>query len=72
MNVTYTKTVRDDEGEIVEIVDVSGIVSAMKAKTHQLEEMLAYEQKKSEDLRELLDNTRRIALDMTDKALGRA
>lgn len=72
MNVTYIKTVRDDEGEIVEIVDVSGIVTAMKAKTRQLEEMLAYEQKKSEDLRELLDNTRRIALDMTDKALGRA
>lgn len=70
MNVTYTKTVRDEDGELVEIVDVTGIVTAMKAKTHQLEEMLDYEQKKVEDLRELLDNTRRIALDMTQKALA--
>lgn len=70
MNVTYTKTVRDEDGELVEIVDVTGIVAALKAKGHQLEEMLAYEQKKAEDLRELLDNTRRIALDMTERAMA--
>ena len=70
MNVTYFKVVRDEEGELLERLDITGHYLEIKSRLGQLQQMLDHEQKRTEDLRELLDSTRKICLDQDRKLTG--
>lgn len=71
MNVTYIKVIRDDEGSLVHTEPATAEVRRLQQLNQSLQAALEAEMQALKDLRELLDNTRRIALAEFDRAMGR-
>jgi predicted NAD-dependent protein-ADP-ribosyltransferase YbiA (DUF1768 family) len=71
MHISYLRVVRDDSGEVIDTLNADHEIRWLNKKIAILSEALETEIQQLADLRELLDQARRLAVEAHKEIVGR-
>ena len=69
MHISYVKIVRDDEGTVIDTQEANGEMRRLHYQIDLLKAALEIEMDRVSDLKELLDQVRRLAFELTEEVL---
>ena len=69
MHISYVKIVRDDEGTVIDTQEANGEMRRLHYQIELLKDALEIEIDRVSDLKELLDQVRRLAFELNEEVL---